>query len=148
MLRNNYPISKLLGISLIGLGLMLSFVFYGEFAQEIRVNDIILPSEWLFALGGLSVVFVVGTGMFFQQNWARTLLTIFLIIMGFIVVLVLIQDIKPGRNYFTPIGFIIFIIAFLASLMLLLYNKKLDNEFGKVPSNELEEMLDSDFFEK
>jgi hypothetical protein len=67
---------------------------------------------------------------------------------GFIAIIVIIQDIRPGRNYFTPIGFIIFIIAFLASLMLLLYNKKLDNEFGKVPSKELEDTLDSDFFEK
>jgi hypothetical protein len=150
MLRNNYPISKLIGVSLIGLGLMLFFVFLGEFYPMFRENEIILPIEWLLGIGCVFVlaIFTVGIGIFFQKRWARILLIGFLTLVGFIAIVVIIQDIKPGQNYLTPIGLIIFIIAFLGSLMLLLYNKKLDSEFGKVPSKELEDTLDGDFFEK
>ena len=147
MLNNNIPISRIIGIGVLGLTVMGLSLFFEEFSRNFareRING-----EEILILGIMFIPFIAGLGLIFKQNWARilTIIIMVIIIIGWIFgALVNLRAINIDA---IPIlGATVFLVTFALSVSLLLFNEKVITEFGDQPINDLEDTIDGQFFEK
>jgi ABC-type Fe3+-siderophore transport system permease subunit len=146
MLRNNYPITRLIGASIIGAGVMLFFVFYDNLMREIEGGYFVFGTEWQVSFAGVSTIFVIGVGLIFRQKWARILLVVFLAIFILGLFWIITSNLSWQNVNARILGIIVFGVTFATSLTALLYNKKLNDEFDEKVVEELDDTLDSQLF--
>ncbi|MGB0861706.1 MAG: hypothetical protein ACPGXZ_02260 [Saprospiraceae bacterium] len=147
MLRNDYPITRLVGASIIALDIMFFSFFYQDLMRQIRGQYFVLNTEWQLTFLALSTVLAIGVGLIFRQKWARVLFVVFLFVFVLGWLFLLISTIRPNRNdSMIFIGGTTFILTFAASLVFLLYNKKLNDEFDEEIVENIDDTLDSQLF--
>ncbi|MGB0984488.1 MAG: hypothetical protein ACPG19_10635 [Saprospiraceae bacterium] len=147
MLRNDYPITRLVGASIIALDIMFFSFFYQDLMRQIRGQYFVLNTEWQLTFLALSTVLAIGVGLIFRQKWARVLFVVFLFVFVLGWLSLLISTIRPNRNdSIIFIGGTVFILTFAVSLVFLLYNKKLNDEFDEEIVENIDDTLDSQLF--
>jgi predicted ferric reductase len=146
MLRNNYPITRLIGTVVVLFSIALFSVFYQNALRSVELGSSMMNLGKLRFYVLISTVFITGIGLFFQKKWARILSTIFLIMVILGGLFIGVSSQLSGRIDFSVIAVAIFIIAFGIVFIFLLYNKKLNDEFDEKVVEELDDTLDSQLF--
>jgi peptidoglycan/LPS O-acetylase OafA/YrhL len=149
MLRNNYPITRLIGASIIALGVVFFAIFYQDVRDALMHNYFRMTNDRLLLLGITVTAFIVGIGLVLRQKWARILLVIFLVMLVLGAIFLTIDEILSFNTFdIVLITGTIFSIIFATSLTALLYNKKLNDEFDEKIVEEFDDTLDSQLFRK
>lgn len=147
MLRNNYPITRLVGASLIALSIFLFAFLYQDVMRQIEGDYFRMDDELLLFFGVIGTILIIGIGLLFRQKWARTLFVIFLIVFIAGLAWIIMPNLSRMDNFdMILMGGIVFTLTFAISLVSLLYNKKLNDEFDEKIVEELDETLDSQLF--
>lgn len=147
MLRNSYPITRLIGASIIALSVVFFAIFYQDVRDALMHNYFRMTNDRLLLLGITVTAFIVGIGLVLRQKWARILLVIFLVMLVFGAIVLTLDDISSHNRFdIVLITGTIFSIIFATSLTALLYNKKLNDEFDEKIVEEFDDTLDSQLF--
>lgn len=136
MFKNKFPISSLISIAVISIGAFFILLFFSMYEGD--YNEDIRP---IFMLVGLAT-FGTGIALLVRKAWARTILTISLIVLSIALLYLLLID-SPPNNIYARAG--VFILAVSPSLffIFLLHNEKVSIEFGDKPiDKETEDILD------
>ena len=147
MFRNNLPIARIFGIAFIGISLFFFSLLLIRLTREPYYgNDFNKFGEQeIIALLCASTTFAIGLGMFLKLKWARFLATFVIFCVGAFCVYILSSEI--GRNYESTIMGISGItccVALALSFGLLMYNRKLNDEFKDIPvEDEYDDAIDS-----
>ena len=147
MLRNNLPIARILGIAFIGISTFFLSVILVELTREpyyegevnrFNTEEIM---ALVFAIGG----FIIGLGMFFTLKWARFLATLIIFGIGVFSVVMISGEIGVSySNTVIGIGGIACCVSLALSFGLLMYNRKLGDEFKDIPlEDEYDDAIDS-----
>lgn len=132
MFKNNLPISRIIGIGLLGVSL-LPLVLFVNMAETI-INGGYYDNKWTVVLAVVFLVFFIsGVGCILALRWMRNLLTI-IIVIATLIVLYLFLSSRTGFSSYVEITFVVgvscFFLSIATTLLLLLHNRKLDEEFG------------------
>ena len=147
MLRNNLPISRIFGIAFIGISIVFFSILLIELTREPyyegQVNE--FGEEEIMALLCAGSAFMVGLGMFFKLRWARFLATLAIFCIGAFCIYMLSKQF--GGNYENTMmatSGIVCCVSLMLSFGLLMYNRKLSDEFKDIPlEDEYDEAIDS-----
>jgi hypothetical protein len=151
MFRNNFPISRIVGIGVIAISVFIfsllyeelnnRFAYQDEYNYSPRISEMHIAAIFISAL-----VFTTGVGLIMGQTWARILVIIGLIgCLALWVVGVLLRNFRNTNEQVSMLAFTVMITALAVCVTLLLYNKKILEEFGDTPlRDEYDEAMDSD----
>jgi len=148
MLRNNLPIARIFGIAFIGISIVFFSLLLLELTRTSYYDDLYTNNfgeEEMMMLFCAGSAFAIGLGMFFKLKWARFFATLVIFAIGAFSVYMLSSQI--GYNYentVMAISGIVCCVALALSFGLLMYNKKLSDEFKDVPfEDEYDDAIDS-----
>lgn len=144
MLRNNLPISRIFGIAFIGISTVFFCILLIELTKE-SYYDNRFGEEEIMALLCAGSSFTIGLGMFFTLKWARFFATLVIFCIGAFFIYILATEV--ARNYESTImamSGIACCVALALSFGLLMYNRKLNDEFNDIPlEDEYDDTIDS-----
>ena len=123
MLKNKLPISSILGIGIISLGVFFLCLFAEMYYRSRRMDDL---EDIIFLAIGLFLAFA-GVSMLLKMFYARTLLAITILLMSAAFIFSLGFSV---RNIFITIGVVCLGLGFPFTVLMLLYNQKVSEEFG------------------
>jgi ABC-type Fe3+-siderophore transport system permease subunit len=147
MLRNNLPIARIFGIAFIGISVFFFSVLLIELTREPYYSGEVKKfgeEEIIMTFCAVSS-FSVGLGMFFKLKWARFLATLAIFAIGAFCVYMLSSEIGDNyKNTVMSISGIVCCVSLALSFGLLMYNKKLSDEFKDTPQeDEYDDAIDS-----
>lgn len=123
MLKNKLPISSIIGIGVISLSVFFLCIFAEIFYRDRRLDN--LEDAIPLAIG-LFLAFA-GISTLLKLFYARTLLAITVILMSAVFIFTI--GINVG-NIFITIGFFCLGLGFPFTVLMILYNQKVSEEFG------------------
>jgi len=150
MFKNNFPISRIIGIGLMGITIFLFGILYEEVinlysydSYEGDSNARLKEIHYMVIIGE-GFLFTIAMGLIMSKKWAR-LLTIIALFGGLVlwISMVMIPEILNPRAQVSIFTFTLFLITTAFCVGLLLYNKKTIEEFGDEPfQDEYHEAID------
>lgn len=157
MFRNNLPISRIIGISVIAIAVFIFSLLYEELRRIYEYQEYYddysytrkLDATHYMAISATTLVFLTGIGLILGYAWARILMFLgFLGALGLWVFGVLLKNFNNINERVSMLGFTLFLITIFISIVLLLYNKKVAPEFGDVPyKNDFDDAMDADLLD-
>lgn len=150
MLRNNLPITRILGIAFIGLSAFLFSILAHELAREAyeyeenrqRMGE----SEYLALVSACSAL-LVGVGFMLKLKWVRLVLVIIAFLGAGGLVITLLTEFGRGRESIIMFGAIICVIAVAVSFGLLMYNQKINEEYNEIEEDMYSDAIDKDLMD-
>lgn len=151
MFRNNFPISRIVGIGVIAISVFIFSLLYEELNDRFtydngydyspKMTEMHVAAIFIGAL-----VFITGVGLIMGQLWARTLVIIGLVgCLALWIVGVLLKNFQNTNEQVSMLAFTVMLTSFAVCVTLLLYNKKTMEEFGDVPfRDEYDDAMDSE----
>ena len=145
MFTNKFEISKLIGFILLGPCFFLGSILYQEIARQYRYeNTFDWPNESILAALVVIFSFVAVIGLLAKLNWSRYLITFILLSLTLLWFYIFFTEITPRNNREFPIaiGFTITVLTIGFGGIFLLFNKRIEMEFGVHKEEELDDILD------
>lgn len=157
MFRNNFPISRILGIGVIAIAVFIFTILYEELRNIYQHQDYYdqydyqpeMETSHYIAIFASALVFLTGLGLILGYHWARIL-----VILGLVGALslwfigVLLRNFNNTNERISMLGFTVTLVTVSVCIALLLYNKKVASEFGDSPvRNEFDDAMDSDLLD-